>query len=119
VSTLTDLSVCCMVIIDIYINISPEFRQYREDPRLLQRIPDYNVRLGYGLHIGWAIEGAIGSPMKIDASYLSQNVSFAAKLEELTKIYPTSILLSQQVYEALSVEWRSYFRAVDRVRCSE
>ena len=31
--------------------------------------------LGFGLHVGWAIEGAIGSNYKIDASYLSPNVN--------------------------------------------
>ena len=31
----------------------------------------YEVEMGFGLHIGWAIEGAIGSKFKIDASYLS------------------------------------------------
>lgn len=30
-----------------------------------------NINLGYGIHFGWAIEGAIGSNLKIDASYLS------------------------------------------------
>jgi len=43
------------------------------------------VKLGYGLHIGWAIEGAIGSKFKIDASYLSPNVNMAARLETATK----------------------------------
>ena len=30
----------------------------------------WQVTLGFGLHCGWAIEGAIGSEYKIDASYL-------------------------------------------------
>lgn len=37
--------------------------------------------MGFGLHYGWAIEGAIGSEFKIDASYLSPNVNTAAWLE--------------------------------------
>ena len=41
--------------------------------------------MGYGLHIGWSIEGAIGSEFKIDASYLSANVNMASKLEGATK----------------------------------
>mgnify|MGYP000754806170 CR=1 FL=1 len=45
----------------------------------------YKVKLGYGLHLGWAIEGAIGSSYKIDASYLSPNVNMAAILEGCTK----------------------------------
>ena len=34
-----------------------------------------------------AIEGALGSFYKIDASYLSPNVNMSNKLEELTKTY--------------------------------
>jgi len=104
ISILADLSICCVVMIDVYINICPEFTQYQNNLQLRRRIPDYKVRLGYGLHIGWAIEGAIGTSLKIDASYLSQNVSFAAKLEEFTKLYPSCILLSQQLHSMLSLE---------------
>ena len=43
------------------------------------------VRLGWGLHAGWAIEGAIGSDHKIDASYLSPHVNISARLEGATK----------------------------------
>lgn len=45
-----------------------------------------HIELGYGLHYGWAIEGAIGSSMKIDASYLSPHVNTAARLEVLKEI---------------------------------
>jgi len=46
---------------------------------------DYKLYLGFGLHVGWAIEGAIGSDYKIDASYLSPNVNLASRLEYATK----------------------------------
>jgi class 3 adenylate cyclase len=39
----------------------------------------FRVNMGYGLHIGWSIEGAIGSKHKIDASYLSPNVNMASR----------------------------------------
>jgi len=51
----------------------------------LDTIPDFKVRMGFGLHMGWAIEGAIGSEFKIDASYLSPNVNLAAWLEAATR----------------------------------
>lgn len=54
-------------------------------PSLLEKIPDFRVRMGFGLHYGWAIEGAIGSEYKIDASYLSPNVNISARLEAATK----------------------------------
>ena len=55
------------------------------DERLLVRMKDYKVKMGFGLHYGWGIEGAIGSEFKIDASYLSPNVNMAGKLESSTK----------------------------------
>lgn len=46
---------------------------------------NYRVKMGFGLHFGWAIEGAIGSSFKIDVSYLSPNVNMSAVLEACTK----------------------------------
>lgn len=48
-------------------------------------MPGFQIRMGFGLHVGWAIEGAIGSVYKIDASYLSPHVNMAARLEAATK----------------------------------
>mgnify|MGYP001810435614 CR=1 FL=1 len=58
---------------------------YRKDKRLQSRMDNYKVKMGLGLHLGWGIEGAIGSNFKIDASYLSPNVNMAARLEAATK----------------------------------
>jgi class 3 adenylate cyclase len=41
--------------------------------------------MGFGLHMGWAVEGLIGSHYKIDISYLSPNVNLTARLEAATK----------------------------------
>lgn len=43
-----------------------------------KELPNFKVNMGFGLHVGWAIEGAIGSDFKIDASYLSPNVNISA-----------------------------------------
>ena len=50
-----------------------------------KRIPGFKVKLGFGLHLGWAIEGMIGSSFKADASYLSPNVNKSMRLEAATK----------------------------------
>ena len=50
--------------------------------------------MGFGLHVGWGIEGAIGSEFKIDASYLSPNVNLAARLEAASRQYGVPLLLS-------------------------
>ena len=68
------------------------------------------MRLGFGLHVGWAIEGAIGSEYKIDASYLSPNVNMASRLEAATKQYGVSILLSEDFVCMLSASVRERVR---------
>lgn len=71
---------------------------YWDNPDLNARMPNYIVSLGFGLHIGWAIEGAIGSSFKIDASYLSPNVNMANTLEAATKEYGTPLLFTGDLY---------------------
>ena len=83
--------------------------------RLFKRFPGYHVRIGSGLHVGWAIEGAIGSNRKIDVSYLSPHVNFTEFLESSTKAYGVPLLMSEPFFDLLSPVAKSYCRQVDRV----
>jgi class 3 adenylate cyclase len=65
-------------------------------------MPNYQVALGFGLHIGWSIEGAIGSEFKIDASYLSLNVNLSNTLEAATKEYGVPFLFTGELFSYLS-----------------
>jgi class 3 adenylate cyclase len=49
--------------------------------RLYARLPGYRVGVGFGLHVGWAVEGPIGSSQKIDVSYVSPHVTAAEYLQ--------------------------------------
>jgi class 3 adenylate cyclase len=73
------------------------------------------VKLGLGLHMGYAIEGAIGSYYKIDASYLSPNVNMAARLEAGTKAYGVPILISGAIYKYFTQATKDQCRQVDYV----
>jgi class 3 adenylate cyclase len=83
---------------------------------LYERMPGYKCRIGCGLHFGWAIEGAIGSSKKIDASYISPHVYMTESLECATKEYGTSILMSEPFYDLLSKEAMAGCRKVDIVK---
>lgn len=76
--------------------------KYNEHKGLNERMPNYSVKMGFGLHVGWAIEGAIGSFYKIDASYLSPNVNMASRLEAATKQFGVPLLISGQLYNIMS-----------------
>ncbi|KAL7495107.1 hypothetical protein ACHAWT_003622 [Skeletonema menzelii] len=78
-------------------------------------LKSYNVAIGVGLHKGWAIEGAIGSKVKIDASYLSPHVNIASRLEAATKQYRVPLLMSEAFFTGLSGHVQSTCRRVDRV----
>ncbi|GBG24941.1 Hypothetical Protein FCC1311_011582 [Hondaea fermentalgiana] len=83
--------------------------------RIQEQLPNFQVRLGFGLHIGWAIEGAIGSNQKIDASYLSPHVNLASKLEEMTRQYGTTIMFSGDYFELLGNDAKICSRKIDEV----
>jgi class 3 adenylate cyclase len=71
------------------------------------------IKMGYGLHTGYAIEGAVGSSYKIDASYLSPHLNLASRLEGLTKSYGVPILTSGEFYALLPDSWKAKMRLVD------
>lgn len=82
---------------------------------LYARMPGYKCQIGCGLHFGWAIEGAIGSDKKIDASYISPHVNFSEFLESSTKLYGVPILLSDPFFKLLSPSVAKYCRKVDNI----
>ncbi len=98
------------------INKSQNILAYRKDGDLIKKFgPKYTVQMGFGLHTGWGIEGAIGSYYKIDCSYLSPNVNIAARLETATNIYGVDILFSGEFYDLLSDFMKRKCRKIDIV----
>jgi len=98
------------------VHCSPTLAKYRGHPSLQQRLgTDHRVRLTFGLHSGWAIEGAVGSEFKIDASYLSPNVSIAVNIEHTSSLYGVAILMTSSVVDLCSLSMASKFRKIDRV----
>ena len=81
---LCDMSVFSFLKIIAKLNKFKHITSYNTNKELTKRVPGFKVKMGFGLHQGWAIEGAIGSFFKIDASYLSPNVNMAARLEAAT-----------------------------------
>jgi hypothetical protein len=97
------------------LNKSPVLAQYRKHPGILQRCQKFRVSMGYGLHCGWAIEGAIGSDFKIDASYLSPNVNVAALLDAATSDFDVWLLMSHFMMSLCSKELAMMCRLIDHV----
>ena len=86
-----------------------------QDPRLQAKLPGYSVKMGYGLHFGWAIEGAVGSKYKVDATYLSPHVNMSARLESSSKQFGVQMLFSGPFYDALGPGAQQQCRPMDCV----
>mmetsp|Transcript_126326 Transcript_126326/g.246332 ORF Transcript_126326/g.246332 Transcript_126326/m.246332 type:complete len:250 (+) Transcript_126326:1-750(+) len=95
---------------------APVLEEYRHHPKLLKRLPNFRVCMNFGLHRGWAIEGAVGSEYKIDATYLGPNVNLAARLHACTQFYQCHILASSDFVDRLSEPVRQECRLIDHVR---
>lgn len=84
--------------------------------RLYARMPGYTPRMGMGLHVGKAVEGAIGSDRKIDATYISRAVNYSEFLESSTKAYKVPLLMSGHFWEGLTEGAKNKTRKLDCVR---
>jgi adenylate cyclase len=73
--------------------------------------PAYHTR--FGLHVGEAVVGNIGSPDRMNYTVLGAAVNLAARLEALNKEYRTTALVSEAVKRR--VESRFEFRSLGRV----
>eukprot|EP00397_Hematodinium_sp_SG-2012_P011350 GEMP01011487.1.p1 GENE.GEMP01011487.1~~GEMP01011487.1.p1 ORF type:complete len:998 (+),score=166.87 GEMP01011487.1:91-3084(+) len=112
---IANMALVCPIQIVAKIQSSKILAQYRTHEGLIERLPNYQVCLGFGLHFGWAIEGAIGSAYKIDASYLSENVTMATRLEAATRHYDVILVVSQSFVDHISPELHAVLRLIDHV----
>ena len=115
VTHLADAALASFLIIQAALKRSKKLQAYSAREDLNARMPNFCVKMGFGLHVGWAIEGAIGSRYKIDASYLSPHVNMAARLEAATKQFGVPLLLSEAFVSLLSPAIRQRVRQIDCV----
>ena len=110
---LADMSAISFILLISGLKKSRKMIKYNEHDGLNERMPNYQVKLGLGLHMGYAIEGAIGSYYKIDASYLSPNVNMSMRLEGATKAFGVPLLISNTLYKIFTRKTKGYCRQVD------
>jgi two-component system sensor histidine kinase ChiS len=93
---------------------------------LLRHIPVYNehrslfgydpIRIGIGVNAGTVMLGIIGYERFMQGTAISDAVNLASRLEDLTKVYGVSLVISKFVLFGLDDPNRYHYRFLDNVR---
>ncbi len=74
------------------------------------------VNVGIGVHTGPVIIGTVGMASRMDLTVLGETVNVAARVEQLNKVFGTSVLVTQQVLDLLGGASEFSWREVDCIR---
>jgi len=93
---------------------------------MLQQLIEYNrqrvekgdmpIQIGIGINTGTLMLGTVGGPHRMDGTVISDAVNLAARIEELTKNYGVSLLISHHTYSRLQQREDYAIRMIDQVK---
>lgn len=99
--------------LDAAIEMRKTLQQFNSDRIDLGQIP---IDSGIGIHTGNLMLGVVGGEGRIDGTVISDAVNLASRLEGLTKIYKTSIIISEDSLIKLKNPGKYNFRFLDVAR---
>jgi class 3 adenylate cyclase/tetratricopeptide (TPR) repeat protein len=74
------------------------------------------VRIGIGLNSGLLMLGTVGGPDRMDGTVISDAVNLASRVEGLTRVFGSTILISERTYSHLRNPGAFEVRSIGRVR---
>ncbi len=93
---------------------------------MLETLVDYNkrrvqdgheaIKIGIGLNTGALMIGTVGGRNRMDGTVISDAVNVASRVEGLTKIYGTPLLITEHTYERLADPAKYLMRIIDATK---
>jgi class 3 adenylate cyclase len=74
------------------------------------------LKVGIGVHTGMLMLGTVGGRNRMDGTVISDAVNVASRVEGLTKMYGTPLLITEQTYQQLEDPTQYHIRVIDRVQ---
>ena len=91
---------------------------------MLRKLVEYNagrkragyvpIQIGIGINTGILRIGIVGEHGRIEGTAIGDTVNIASRIEELTKMYGVSLLISDQTYNRLENPKKYHIRKIDR-----
>jgi class 3 adenylate cyclase len=93
---------------------------------MLQRLPEYNqhranndyapIQIGIGINTGSLMLGTVGGQNRMDSTVISDAVNLASRIEDLTKDYRVSLLISHHTFSRLQDPKQYAIRLIAQVK---
>jgi len=94
------------------IDMQKEVNLYNQQRQENALVP---IAIGIGLHAGNLMLGTIGERERMESTVIADAVNLASRLEGLTKVYGSGILVSDAIIDRLDDREKYKYRFVDRV----
>jgi two-component system sensor histidine kinase ChiS len=85
--------------LDAAIALQSEVRRFNEDRA---RRGDEPIAVGVGVNFGRMMLGTIGEAQRVETTVIADSVNIASRLQDLTKVYGVSIIVSASAVDALA-----------------
>ena len=71
------------------------------DPSVAERLNVRDINIGVGIHTGIARIGIVGEEERLSGTVISDTVNLSSRLESLTKIYHTAMIISKDTIDRM------------------
>lgn len=93
---------------------------YKSNPKIVTKFGDnYLVDIVMAAHIGWIIQGPLGSSVKVAPGYISPSIDLCKKLLEATEEFRVPLLFTEEFYCALDERAQNACRRVVNITIPE